>query len=258
MTSKDKTKVSENNLYILGPKSDFNEWSKRLESRVVTQQVKYVKKWLKSYLEAREKASKDGKSEDSVRKPFKFPHTWESFMFSDPVMPEALQEIEQLQYKQAYAYIHAKYVEWWAECLPEVFLGTLKDSLHKYKVHDILERLKVMLGNNNGVSLVKKIMDSIRVATKDFKNVKTFLALIEQKGNQADALAMQLLGRELTFRDVLLAAVLEASPAETWGTKFGLTNEDFKFEVVKAFVENTYQTKSYSDIHHGQKRSNEI
>ena len=66
MTSKDKTKVSENNLYILGPKSDFNEWFKRLESRVVTQQVKYDEKWLKSYLEALEKASKDGKSEDSV------------------------------------------------------------------------------------------------------------------------------------------------------------------------------------------------
>ena len=181
MTSKDKRQVSENNLYDkspykLGPKTDFTEWLKRLKTLVGEEQVKSNDKWMKEWTCDRKLAQKAKIDADTVQEPYKFPHKWVTFLTEEPLRPEDLSRFIGQKYDQEYERIVAKYRTWWSAFLPSTFILQLQHDIEHYKVHEIVEKLRVTYGNNTGVSLVTKIMSSIRFSTREFKNVKQFLA----------------------------------------------------------------------------------
>ena len=73
-----------------------------------------------------------------------------------------------------------------------------------------MEKLKVEFGNRSGISLGKKILSATDASRMGYRNAQQWCAMVEQKVSQANALAEQLLGREVILKDVALAGILES------------------------------------------------
>jgi hypothetical protein len=253
-------KATEKSKLYLGPKTDFTGWVKRLQCKVLVEQNKSDAKVHDKWDALRAEAERQKKSADNVPCPYKFPHRWLTFLTEEPVMPDGLNEYEKSKYELEYNHIVSIFGEWWAEYLPPTFVESLEKNLYDYKVHEIMEKLSVAFGNRSGVSLGTRILSTNDFSRAGFKKSQLWFSTLEQRYNQANALAVQLLGRELTWKDSLIAGALENFPPEVWAGKISFTNEGFTFEKLKEFIANTYPDKSSDEIRPDKKnkRGNEL
>ncbi len=237
--------------------TDFNGWMTRFCALVDRQQSLsdeiYMEKW-----EAKvAKAAERNKGPETVTPPYKFPHTWESFLTKDPEVDssfERLIDFEKAQFLTAKKKITSQYGDWFSEFLPREFIDTLPQKLNEYKVYEVMSKLKLTYGNENGVTLKEKILAAVRFSFQEYKSVQKWLNTLKLKANQATSLGQNLLGRELMFRDVLVASVLDSLPPEVWSGKNSMSDEDFTLEKIEALIAETYQNKSYAEINPGKKR----
>ena len=246
--------MTDDSKLMLGPKTDLTAWLKRLECKVVAEQSKSDQRFMDKWESLRNEAVKVKKNPDEVQPPYEFPHKWITFLTEDPIMPDTLSAFDNRKYENEYNLIVSKFGEWWSQYLPQTFIGNLQKNLYSYKVHEIIEKLKVEFGNQNGVSLSKRIMNANQTVTANFKDAIQWWLSVEQKMNQSKILCQQLLGRDLTYDDSMIALAIEHFPPETWGSVLKMTNEDFTCDKIKAFIANTYQHKSLLEINPSKKR----